>query len=79
MIRNQISIGILATMLTGGLTGYFLRGQGSKPQEKLSSVSAAAEPKVDVAAPPEFVIDDCCVMPGLSEQEVLKALASPTK
>ena len=66
--------GVLAVMTMGGVLGYGVASVGRNTVDKPTAIFVLSEPKPMVAMQPEFVIDDCCTFPGMTQGEFRSAL-----
>ena len=75
-MTKRLPLSVLAAMSIGGLLGYRTAWDERKTFERPAIIPAIPESKPAVTSPPEFVIDDCCFMPGMTQQEILDAMPS---
>lgn len=75
-MTRRLPLSVFAAVSIGGLLGYRVAWDEHKIFERPDINSAIPESNPAVTSPPEFVIDDCCFMPGMTQQEILDAMPS---
>jgi hypothetical protein len=73
-MTKRIQFGVLAVMIVGGLLGYSVAsGQRNKIEGPVVAMPRL-ESEPAVATSPEFVIDNCCTFPGMTQRELQVAM-----
>ncbi|MDB5344761.1 MAG: sulfatase [Schlesneria sp.] len=73
-MTKRIQFSVLAVMIVGGLLGYGVASGERNTLEQPVVATPRLETKPAIATPPEFVIDDCCTFPGMTQGELLVAM-----
>jgi hypothetical protein len=74
LMTKRIPFSVLAVMIVGGLLGYRV-ASGERNKIKAPVVATPElETKPAVATLPEFVIDDCCTFPGMTQGDFRDAM-----
>ncbi len=73
-MTKRIPFSVLAVMIMGGLLGYSVAsGQRNKIEAPVVA-TPRLETQPAVATSPEFVIDDCCTFPGMTQADFRDAI-----